>query len=275
MKGKNGHSLFSASSMARIIACPGSVRLCSQVPARPESEAAREGTEAHTVFESFIKNGPHKMLVTQDFLRRKHDLQMVLHAYASVQEVWKLAKGRDCTITAEEKVELVHIDKELGGTFDAAIEEDFGILDIIDFKFGKHIAVEVANNFQLMTYGVGKAHKLHYNFDAIRLTVIQPRASHADGPVRSWLTTPEMLKDFNRVLKDAVSAAKSKNAPLKAGSHCFFCDAKKICKAFTPDALKEMRMSFAKPKTPEQIRAQLVLDFGAPVDSNKKKSKRG
>lgn len=274
MKGKNGHSLYSASSMARIIACAGSVRACSKVPPRPESAAATEGTLAHEPVEFLIKNGEHKLLQSSDYLRRKYDMQMLVHAEAAAKAIWKLAKGRDAAISAEEKVKLSHIDAELGGTLDAAITEDFGTLDIIDYKFGKHIPVEVANNAQLMTYGVGKAHPEHYNFEHIRFTIIQPRAVHTDGPVRSWTTTPEKLIEFNEVLREAIKAAKSKNAKLKAGGHCFFCDAQKSCKAFTPDVLKEMRMSFAKPQTPEQIRAQLLLDFGNPDVTKKKKPKK-
>lgn len=261
----NGHSKFGASSAYRWLACPGSIKLCEKAPERKESDAAAEGTRGHECLELILKNGPHKQLASERFLREKYPHEMVIHAGNAARTVWELApKGAE--ILAEEKVLLTHIDEDCGGTLDASAVEHFGDLHVFDYKYGRHIPVEVENNSQMLMYAIGKAHEHHYNFDRVMLTIIQPRAEHAGGPVRTWVTTVAMLHEWNRRFKDGVRAAKKKDAPLKAGDHCFFCDAKPICKAFDPAAMKGMRGFFARPRTEKELEAQLALDFGEPFD---------
>jgi hypothetical protein len=262
-----GHSKFSASSAYRWLTCAGSVKLCERVETKRESASAIEGTLGHEPLEAILKNGPHKLLATEEFLRKKYDIEMVIHASNAAKHIWKIAP-KDAEVLSEEKVILAHIDADFGGTFDASIVEHFGTLDIFDYKFGKHIPVEVEANEQMLAYAVGKAHQYDYNFERVRMTIIQPRAHHLQGPIRTWVTPIETLFKWNEIFKAGIKAAKKKNAPLKAGDHCFFCDAKKICPAFkaNPDAMKGMRAMFARPRTAEQMKEQNALDFAEPFD---------
>lgn len=149
-------------------------------------------------------------------------------------------------LESESRVRLDHIDENLWGTLDVSIAEAFGTLNVIDLKYGKFVPVEPEKNGQLSIYAVGKAREHNYNFDKVRLTILQPRAKHEKGPIRHWTAPMTYFFEFEREVREAVKRVKDKNAPVKAGPHCFFCDAKKICKAYSKDAITSVRARFAQ-----------------------------
>jgi hypothetical protein len=271
-KEKNTHAKYSPSASHRWLECPGSVELAALCPPSPETPQAKQGTEAHLCLEMFLKNGQEKMLSTGVFLREQgHPVEMVVHAESAARAIWKFTpKGAE--LLAETRSELFHIDKEMHGTTDATIIEHFSTLHVIDFKYGK-FPVEAENNSQMMAYAIGLAHKFDYNFEQVICTIIQPRAYHEKGPVRSWFTTIENLLEWNERFKKGVKLAKRKDAPFKSGEHCFFCPAKKECFVYTPDDTKSVRSKFFTPKSPEAKRKQLLLDFGEPMKAAKSNNK--
>lgn len=266
----SAHARYSPSSTDRWMECPGSVQLCAKAPERKDSRAAAEGTNAHTCLEILLKNGPSKFRETLVFLNMnlKHDAEMIFHAHNTAKFLWGYRGKR--RLESEKKVYLPHVDKDLWGTLDVTISEPFGLLEILDFKYGKFVPVDVEKNSQLLTYAVGEAHRRKYNFEAIRLTVIQPRAPHEKGPVRSWDTGIETVKAWEDKLRTAIAKTKQKNPPLKAGEHCFFCDAKTICPAYTPDATAAMKNRIVSsaieaaetPETPESRQNKIEELFG-------------
>ncbi len=248
---KSGHAKYSPSASKRWLACPGSVELSLKYPEPPEGPAAKEGTMAHECLEVFLKNGIGKMLATERFLREKYPLQMVVDAAWAAGQIWKLTP-KGAILLAETKAELFHIDKEMHGTSDAVIMVDFGTLHVIDFKYGK-MPVDVEDNPQLMAYAIGIAHSFDYNFEDVILTVIQPRANHGHGPVRSWKTTIENLQQWADRFKEGVKLSKRKDALFAAGEHCFFCPAKPGCLVYTPEAVGSIRAKFMTPKSQKEI----------------------
>lgn len=261
------HAKFSASNAYRWLACPGSIGLCEKAPPEKESPAALEGTLTHECLEGYLKNGHGKMLTTGQFLRGKHPMERIVRAEIAAKAIWNMApKGSQ--ILSETKSSLAHIHPDMYGTADAVIVEDFGTLHVIDYKNGR-MPVEVKNNPQLIFYALGIAHQYDYNFEEIGLVVIQPLANHPEGPNRKWVVEADRIRDWEMTFRKGVLAASKKNAPFNAGEHCFFCPAKSICKAYTPDAIRSMRAKFVKPKTLEQRKNQLALDFGAYVGNTK------
>lgn len=258
-----GHAKYSPSSLYRTLECPGSVELAAKCPPEPDSPAAKEGTDTHTCLEILLKNGAGKQLATERFLTEKYPLQMVMHAAWAAREIWKL-KPKGATLLSETRSELFHIDKELHGTADAVIMEDFGELHVIDYKNGR-MPVEVEDNPQLVAYAIGIAHKWDYNFESVTHTVMQPRANHLAGPIRSWKTTIPNLHQWADRIKKGIALSKRPKAPFKTGKHCFFCPAKKICRVYDPEAARMDRSIFITQASPEQRRKQLLLDFGAPI----------
>lgn len=256
---EKAHAKFSPSASSRWLACPGSIYLSSLVPVSPETPQAAEGTKAHIALEMFLKNGHEKMLSTNRFLREQgYPAQMVMDVERAAQWIWK-ETPKGAILLAETKSECFHIDKEMHGTADAVVMQDFGELHVIDFKYGK-MPVSAGNNAQLMAYAVGLAHKFQYNFDTVKLTILQPRSANQVFQ-DSWVTTIEHLLWWEKKFKDGVKAAKRKEPDFLAGTHCFFCPGKPVCLEYTPEVSKSMRSLFIQAPSASQKLQQVALDF--------------
>jgi hypothetical protein len=134
----------------------------------------------------------------------------------------------------------------------------FGTSDIIgktskrmviwDWKFGAGKPVSPVENDQLRFYGRGAAHTMkewlgfsqdqHGFLDAagnnlmdlrVDLIISQPRIG--DGKPQVWTTTYQDLEDFRWRLVSAVAEAMGKDARVKRGDHCLWCEAKHVCPA--------------------------------------------
>lgn len=261
------HAKYPPSSAKRLVECPGSIELSAKCPEPPEGEAAKEGTATHGCLEIYLKNGDGKLLTTTGFLREQgHPAQRIVLAEQAARAIWRM-RPKGATLQAETKISLAHIDKDMWGTADAIIMEDFGRLHVIDYKNGR-MPVEHVENPQLIAYGIGAAHPHDYNFSDVVLTVIQPRAVHAQGVVRSWQTSIDVLHQWSDRFKHAIQLSKKKSAPFKSGEWCFYCPAKGVCKTYVPESEGERRSRFITQKSPEQIRKQLLLDFGPAIGRN-------
>lgn len=248
---KKKHARFSPSSTERWLECAGSVQLCSKIPER-ESAAAKEGGKGHKCLEHFLKNPGRPREAKYFLLKQRYPVDMVEHAFETSKHVFRTAEGRK--VLSEHKADLSFIHPELWGTLDVTIAEDFGTLDVMDYKYGKWMPVEIKENSQLKTYALAEAHRHQYNFQSVRLSILQPRTQHQDGPHRPWITSIPALRSWADILSRGIERAEKKNPPFKAGAHCFFCNAKKICKAYTPDAIKSVRAGFIRAQeTPEAL----------------------
>jgi hypothetical protein len=106
------------------------------------------------------------------------------------------------------------------------------ILVVPDYKYGKGVAVEAEGNKQLMIYAIGAMDLINcWVFDKVRVGIIQPRANHAEGPVRWWEIPVSRLREEAEKLKAAVAQTRLPNAPVVAGTHCRWCAAKAECPA--------------------------------------------
>ncbi len=140
--------------------------------------------------------------------------------------------GEGGELHIEEAIEV--IPDVLGGTPDAWHYHG-SKLTIWDFKSG-HDPIEAFENWQLLGYLDGILRKLGVNgladgFLRVDLRIVQPRARHRLGPVRSW---PFMASDargyFNRIA-DACANVLTGNPATKSGNHCRFCSARAYCEA--------------------------------------------
>lgn len=98
------------------------------------------------------------------------------------------------------------------------------VITVWDFK-GGHGIVEVFENWQCINYAALILARLDAEILDDRNTVfdfriIQPRAYHMDGAVRSWRVAAEDLRGhFNR-LRSAYAYATQPNPPATPGAHC-------------------------------------------------------
>lgn len=252
------HAQLSASNSKRWMNCPGSIAAeALNLNDRKASIFAQEGTAAHLLCEAYTRNDQepktflHETIyIWQDeaYFRSGFNLKVgttvtkiipdaefvvdipMIEAIEVFVTAVNVARSRLDSRGFNEYSErwlgeLEKIHPLLGGTADYVAVEAFGWAELIDYKHGRGITVEVYDNTQLKIYGLGVLLEFP-DCEGIRITVVQPRKSHTDGPVRSIEYTREELMDFKAELIIAAEVTQHKNAVLAAGDWCTFCQAK-------------------------------------------------
>ena len=281
------HSKIGASSMSRWAACPGSVRLSAGIESR-SSKYAEEGSAAHALAELCLlrahaperyrgwtvgrnakgahflvgdKPEPHAAVFAHQVTE-----EMVEAVGVYVGYVQGLHSFPWTTLDLEQRVDLSALHPGLFGTADAVVyRADTRTLDVVDYKHGAGVPVEVqysdgSLNPQLLYYALGALMQLGKPVSDVRLTVVQPRCAHPQGPIRtatvraSWL-----MLDWAQDLVEAAQATEAADAPLVAGSHCRWCPASASCPALVKQAQALARDDFAVPAEADDLAAALAL----------------
>jgi hypothetical protein len=249
------HARISASGAHRWMNCPGSID-ASLPYIRPSSQPAMLGTAAHLLASTCLRTGnsPSAYLyqticvslvpgVEEFFLAPNAvsgensvpfevDRSMVQAVTQFVDEVNAATQEFGCTrLHVEEFLDLTWIHPDLGGTADAYFLGRDNWIHLYDYKHGQSISVEVEDSDQLRVYSVGTLYK-YPNAEGVRMSIVQPRKSHADGFVRSVVYTREELKPFVRALRKVCKKIDSPNPPLASGEWCDFCPFGPHCPVF-------------------------------------------
>lgn len=284
------HASLSASSAYRWINCPGSPREIVALPAelqQTDSVYAREGSAAHALAEmaqtaatDWLRSLPGTgTFVSLDgsITRGKADeryFEVTQEMADAVQVYLDLIQNETARLAfpdvmVEKRVYPIPFRPDLYGTADCILLELYGELVVIDFKYGKGIAVEVNDNPQLLYYALGALNMVGDDsaVSLVTLTVVQPRADHPAGPVRSKSYPVEQLRDFERQLRLAVAATERPDAPLIPGKHCRFCPAAASCPALRQLAVSTALAEFPdgptvrlpNPEDPDQMARALQL----------------
>ncbi len=226
--------IVGGSTAKRVINCPGSVALVAQMPERPSSKYADEGTLLHNVIAQILDSDT---AVPEDFLGERvgeqeltPDLidEKLLPALAALDEV---DPDDRMQYMVETMVEFGDILPGVFGSTDLLARIDDRAI-VLDWKFGDGVMVEAEENPQLMFYAAAamRTEKAQWVFEGateIECIIVQP------PHIRRWVTTPERIKRFERELVAAVKTAQKPDAPLKTGDHCRWCAAKPICPQMT------------------------------------------
>jgi hypothetical protein len=231
------------------MACPGSVRLSKDAPRR-SSRYADEGTAAHQLAERCLADGV-------DAATRIGEVELVNGAAWDVTEEMaeavqvfldqvRGAMQPGDTLLQEQRFDLSALYPGMFGTNDACVvSPSRGRLFVLDYKHGKGHAVEAIGNPQLRYYGLGALMSLKpVGIREIVLTIVQPRAPHRDGPVRSETITVMDLLEWTADLKRAATATEDVFAPVRAGEWCTFCPAAGTCPALRDKALEAAMADF-------------------------------
>src|SRR5210317_634167 len=136
-----------------------------------------------------------------------------------------------------------------GGTSDSIkINRERKRVEVVDYKNGV-TPVEAENNSQLMLYALGVLIELgvskRCDWDVV-ITIVQPRAHHSEGKIRSWVTTSENIFTWcDEKLIPAAKAVYKKDAPLKPTvKGCLFCPVKGNCSALHNKTLEVTKFEF-------------------------------
>lgn len=217
------HSPYSASGAERWFECPGSIKLSEGIPDK-DSVWSLEGTHAHEVLENFLRKWQGL-----DLLPVKSPLPaMRIHvekAGAFILGIYGKAKGS--RLVSETRVHLPFVHPEAFGTLDASVVEYFGTLHVIDFKYGAGVLVSAKENLQMIFYAMGVAHQHGWDFQRVRLWILQPRIGN--GEPTFWDISIGELKAYVDVFKRAVERVEKEPDTFVEGKHCWFCKAKGVC----------------------------------------------
>ncbi len=243
------HATLGASSASRWINCPGSVRAIAALPEwerNRSSTYADEGTAAHALAELCLSTDKD----AEEFAGRRIkgelgeyevDDEMVDAVQVYLDEVrGQVARlGPTAQLYVEARVHPIPDDPNLYGTADAIVLDELGHAELVvtDFKYGRGVVVDVDWNDQAMYYGLGALREAP-GVDTITLVVVQPRAPHADGPVRRFTINRETLLWYAGTLIGAAARTAEPDAPLKAGSWCGFCPVRGVCPSLEEKALQ-------------------------------------
>lgn len=246
------HSPIGASSMHRWKNCPGSVKLSDGIK-KTESVYAEEGTRAHEIAEHYLKNRKWPEGVDPEMLE-------AVKVYTT--EVLNVLAKNNCEIRVEQAFDLSHVHPNLYGTSDCVIYlPDAKKLKVYDYKHGAGISVDVENNEQLMYYAAGALLQTGYVCEKVELIVVQPRANHPQGPIRSWEFDAIDLIDFIADLKEAAQRTEDVDAPLNPGEWCRFCPAAGICPSLQSKAQMVAKDVFTQEIAYDQKKLSATLEW--------------
>nr|WP_325190607.1 DUF2800 domain-containing protein [uncultured Selenomonas sp.] len=238
------HAVLSASGSKRWLSCPPSARLERMFPDRA-GEAAQEGTLAHALAEARIRYwlgeiSEYDMGVRNDRAQRDELYSPEMSEY--VQEyvdlcVEKINAAQGVALV-EERLDFSRWVKNGFGTGDMVIIGD-GVLEIVDLKYGKGVPVSAEGNTQMQLYALGAIEQYGYiyDFDHVRMSILQPR----NGGLSTQLMSVDELLAWGESIKPIAELAYAGKGDFKAGDHCRFCRAAAQCKA-----LSEYNMEIAK-----------------------------
>ena len=273
------HAELPPSSAERWKNCPGSVTLSKQFPQDTTSTYAEEGTHAHSVAELKLRyvNGE---INSSNFTRKLNKLKKsefwcgemdeATNFYMDAVLEIKSGMGEDAELLIEQHFNLDEYVPESFGTSDAVVIGD-GVINVIDLKYGKGVKVDAVNNSQLRLYGLGAAGLFEgiYDFDRVRMTIIQPRLDHIST---EEVSLEELRRWAAEEIRPAAEEALAGSERTKCGDWCQFCPAKAVCRARAEYCLELARDEFKAPAllTTEEIgevlrRAEAIKKWAADI----------
>jgi DNA polymerase len=241
------HALLAPSAAGRWMHCPGSIKAEKDEPPQPASSFADEGTRAHKIFAQCLEQGLAPAALTED-------MAVAVPLAAAVEHARNLIAGRP--VLLEHRLSPLPGLPQVWGTADCLVFNPDRVSGVLDLKFGAGVAVE-ADSVQLGVYALLAARHFGMAEGGIIATILQPRAGHQDGSVRSYHYTVQALEQLEQELRTAVSATALADAPRYAGEWCRFCRAAGSCPEFK-------RAPNAVPPTPSVWRWPGLLARTAP-----------
>jgi Protein of unknown function (DUF2800). len=258
------HAQWSASSTERNWLCPGNIALIRDVMTPPESKAAAWGTACHELTEKVLKGDT---VETGEVFETERHVFYVDQEMLEVSRVYtdyiKARLNEGYFVYAVEQnfsLDSLGLGMEAGGTSDTVLyNPTIEDLEVVDLKTGKGHVVEAKGNPQERFYGLGAL--LQMDLDptpvaTVTTTIVQPRAQHRDGIIRSetlplaalmdWVidldqkirTAATALKLYQQARDNTVAMDAWVDTYLNPGeTQCTFCPAAGACPALRRNAM--------------------------------------
>ncbi|MBQ4838812.1 DUF2800 domain-containing protein [Pseudoalteromonas luteoviolacea] len=229
--------------------------------------AAELGTAAHELGEFCLRFG----LNTYDCLGMSFNDHTVDQVMADAVQIYvghirELCAKYNVSPMLEQRVCIVSIGSGVFGTSDCIVIVGDWVF-VIDYKNGYEV-VEVEGNSQAAFYAVAvlDTFNLWQTVKYVSSTIIQPRANHKNGPIRTCVQTIEQMRDWHARISYAINANHNPNSLATAGEHCKYCPARGFCRARMKRTID--LSTFDKPVN--KLTAQEVSDVYQEVAAMKK-----
>ena len=226
---KRAHALLSASSSARWLACPPSA-LAAEAYKNEGTEFTREGTLAHEVAE-WVASGKVKTHTLDKGQDEGVDQEMIDCAEGYRDYIQEQIKSDTAVVLLEQRVDFSPWVPDGFGTADCIIIQGT-TMDVIDYKYGKGVAVSAKDNPQMKLYGLGALNDYGfvYDIETVRLHIYQPRLNSISV---DEICAGELMAWAEMVVKPTAEKAAKGKGNYKAGEHCRFCPHAGRCRALT------------------------------------------
>jgi hypothetical protein len=141
--------------------------------------------------------------------------------------VYVNAVKRHTKYAIDEYVTASRVHENCAGKIDAyAIEND--TIHVYAFKYGRY-PVEVYENWELLECAAGVYDRTRCA--NIELTIVQPRAYHKDGRIRTWKIHESQLLKYIERLKRIEQQASDSSARCRPNPACTTCNARANCES--------------------------------------------
>lgn len=237
----SAHAFLAPSSAFRWVKCALAPSLEAAYPETEAGPSSLEGNAAHWVTQMLLQGtpaaldmqAPNGVAVTQE----------MLEAAEMVRDDIVSALGADWAqrLVIERPVQIPRVHPTHNwGTPDyrawSQLNNGRRCMHVWDLKFG-HGVVEAFENWQMIDYTAGLLDEA--NIDGLQdqetvvyMTVIQPRASHREGPVRRWRVVASDLRSYINTLANAAGEAlKANPTAVPAPDGCKNCTGRGHCEA--------------------------------------------
>ena len=242
------HSVLGASAADRWMNCTPSAQLTAGMEDETTTFAA-EGTAAHALCEWKVR----KTLKMRAGRRPTSDYWTdEMEEFTDDYRDFIMDLVGQAKLTCKDPVTLIeqHLD------FSCYVPDGFGTgdfllvadkkLNVVDFKYGRGVAVYADHNPQMMLYALGALNLFDclYDIENVTMTIFQPRLSS----ISTWtIPAEELYKWAEEVLKPKAELAAKGEGEFISGSWCRFCKARNTCRARAESFLELAKMEFQPP----------------------------
>lgn len=242
------HSVLGASAADRWMNCTPSAQLTAGMEDETTTFAA-EGTAAHALCEWKVRKAlkmragrrPTSDYWTDEMEEFTDDYRdYILDLVGQAKQHCK-----DPVTLIEQHLDFSCYVPDGFGTGDFLLVADKE-LNVVDFKYGRGVAVYADHNPQMMLYALGALNLFDclYDIEQVTMTIFQPRLSS----ISTWtISTEELYQWAEEVLKPKAELAAKGEGDFVSGSWCRFCKARNTCRARAESFLELARMEFQPP----------------------------
>lgn len=230
------HAFLGASKAELWLNCPGSATANSQYE-REESSYAAEGTAAHevaqTILESCLLRGFDVDGYEGADLNGKPEvtLEMLECAQGYCEYIQELMPPGGTVLVEQRLDHSTWVPGGFGTADCIVIAPD--VITIVDYKYGKGVAVSAEDNPQMKLYALGVIQSFDcvYDFSTVRMAIYQPRMNNVS---EYTLTVADLLDWAENVVAPVAAKAYKGSEEYHAGPWCQkFCQHAGRCRALT------------------------------------------